>query len=238
MKIWESGKEKEFEVTLTDKINKYFTISVLSIAFLAGLYWSFTDISKALNAMTAVLIVACPCGLLLTTTFVNGNLLRILGRNEFYLKNSSVIDKLTKTDTVIFDKTGTITNGSEISFVGRELTNNELKAAVSLASHSSHPLSRKIYTQFNKGENYILSDFTELPGRGIKGRIDGNYIMLGSKSFVMGVSDNNSNSSNVFFSINSEVIGCFKFINLYRNGLTALISRLSNTHQVNLLSGD
>lgn len=232
-------KEKEFTLTITEKINKYFTISVLTLAFLVGIYWSLSDVSKALNAMTAVLIVACPCGLLLTTTFANGNVLRIFGRHEFYLKNSSVIEKLAQADTIIVDKTGTITNGSEISFVGKNLNEIELKLAVSLASHSSHPLSRKIYNQYNQGTLFNVSGFEELAGNGIKAEVDGNYVMLGSKSFVTGIfSDSNPDSATVYFSIDGEVIGCFKFRNLYRKGLPELISKLSNTHTVKLLSGD
>lgn len=234
-----SGKESISNSTITDKINKYFTICVLSIAFLAALYWSFTSIGKALNAMTAVLIVACPCGLLLTTTFAHGNVMRILGRNKLYLKNATVIDKLIKTDTVIFDKTGTITNGSEISFIGKALTDTELKAAVSLASHSSHPLSRKIYAQYNKGDFFSLEDFEEIPGSGIKAQLNGKNIRLGSKSFVTASnSDINADSSKVFFSINNEIIGFFKFVNLYREGLPELISKLSKTYNISLLSGD
>jgi Cu+-exporting ATPase len=232
------GMEIKPGLTLTDKINKYFTITVLSIAALAGLYWWMADSSKALNAMTAVLIVACPCGLLLTTTFANGNILRILGRNKFYLKNATVIDKLTKADTIIFDKTGTITDGSKISFVGRELKECELRAAVSLAAHSSHPLSRKIYTQFNTGNFFVLKNFTEIPGSGIKGQVDGKCLMLGSANFVNAPSSGSTASSNVFFSIDHQVIGYFKFANSYRKGLTSLISSLNSNYDLKLLSGD
>jgi Cu+-exporting ATPase len=240
--LWNSekpGNEKKFVLTLTDKINRYFTITVLCIAVLTGTYWYITDVNKALNAMTAVLIVACPCGLLLTTTFANGNVLRILGRNAFYLKNATVIDKLTKADTLIFDKTGTITDGSDVSFVGRELKSCELKAAVSLVAHSSHPLSRKIYAQYNSSDFFELKNFIEIPGSGIKGNVDGNTIMLGSKSFVTGaLTTDQPNSSHVFYAINNEVVGYFKFVNRYRKGLSSLVSKLSANYDLQLLSGD
>ncbi len=225
--------------TLADKINKYFTITVLSISTLTMLYWLIVDNSKSLSAMTAVLIVACPCGLLLTTTFANGNILRILGRNKFYLKNAAVIERLTKADTLIFDKTGTITNGSEISFVGRVLKDCELKAATSLAAHSSHPLSRKIYSSFTKNSFFIVKDFVEFPGSGIQGKVDEYCIKLGSPEFVSGqmTSDNNK-ASQVFFSINNEVLGYFKFANAYKTGLKDLISTLRKSYDIKLLSGD
>jgi Cu+-exporting ATPase len=234
----ENKNEASHGYTLSDRINKYFTISVLSISLITRIYWWMEDVNKALNAMTAVLIVACPCGLLLTTTFACGNILRILGRNKFYLKNSMVIEKLTKADTIIFDKTGTITDGAEITFVGRELKDCELKAAVSLAAHSSHPLSRKIYTQFNTGNFFVLKNFVELPGNGIKGYVDGKCLMLGSERFITGVVSSITQSTIVYFSIDNEVIGHFKFTNSYRKGLATLISGLASNYDIKLLSGD
>jgi Cu+-exporting ATPase len=224
---------------LADKINKYFTITVLSISALTLLYWLVLDSSKSLSAMTAVLIVACPCGLLLTTTFANGNILRILGRNKFYLKNASVIERLTKADTLIFDKTGTITNGSEISFVGRALKDCELKAATSLAAHSSHPLSRKIYTTFTKNSFFVVKDFIESPGSGIQGKVDEYCIKLGSSEFIGAETTSGDNkASQVFFSVNDEVLGYFKFTNAYKTGLKDLISALRRNYDIKLLSGD
>lgn len=225
--------------TLADKINKYFTIAVLSISAFTLLYWLIVDSSMSLSAMTAVLIVACPCGLLLTTTFANGNILRILGRNKFYLKNASVIERLAKADTLVFDKTGTITNGSEISFIGKVLKACELKAATSLAAHSSHPLSRKIYKTFTENSFFVVKDFIELPGFGIQGKVDEYCIKLGSHEFVGGATAfNNSKASQVFFSINNEVLGYFEFTSAYKIGLKGLISALRRSYDVKLLSGD
>lgn len=232
-------KEKNKTISYTDKINKYFTASVLFIAILTGIYWWLKDDSIVLNAMTAVLIVACPCGLLLTTTFANGNILRILGRNKFYLKNADVIDKLTKIDTIVFDKTGTITRGSEINFNGGYLKDEDLKAAISLAAQSSHPLSRKIYKEFNRNDIFVVQNFTELVGKGIQGLINGDIVMLGSRSFVAGSSTVlNSKSTKVFLSINRKVMGYFEIINSYREGLAELMSSLNCIYDVKLLSGD
>ena len=242
--LWNQDKqahqpENSISNNYVDKINKYFTIVVLSIASVSALYWLFTDSSKALNAFTAILIVACPCGLLLTTTFANGNILRILGRNKFYLKNASVIDKLAKTDTIIFDKTGTITHGSSVNFVGPKLSEYELQLVTSLAAQSSHPLSRTINTKFSNDKYLTVSEFKELPGKGIKGYVDGKYIILGSEFFVIGsVAPGNNLSSKVFLMLQGEIIGFFSFTNAYREGLDALITKLSENHDLKLLSGD
>ncbi len=230
----QSGERK----TYVDQINKYFTSAVLSISFLSATYWLFVDGSKALNALTAVLIVACPCGLLLTTTFANGNILRLLGRNKFYLKNAAVIEKLAKADTLVFDKTGTITHGSTVNFVGAKLTDYELQLVSALAAQSAHPLSRKIHGQYGGSVSLPVSEFEEIPGKGIKAWVDGQYLIMGSAFFVTGTNDSDNRTAKVFLMIDGEVLGYFGFNNAYRDGLTELVTTLGEGYQLKLLSGD
>lgn len=73
------------------------------------------------------MIVACQCAFLLSSTFTNGNIIRILGRNKFYLKNTDIIEKLGKVDTIVFDKTGTITQNTKaiVEYEGKQLTDVE-----------------------------------------------------------------------------------------------------------------
>jgi Cu+-exporting ATPase len=110
--------------TITDQISRYFTPILLLIAFISFGYWIFKDTNTAFNVFTAVLIVACPCALALTAPFTFGNILRILGKRKFYLKNALVIEQLAKVDTIVFDKTGTITTNriSNIAYEGRACT--------------------------------------------------------------------------------------------------------------------
>jgi Cu+-exporting ATPase len=232
-------QRKEQSQSYIDKINKYFTIAVLMIAFSSAAFWMFNDITKALNAFTAVLIVACPCGLLLTSTFANGNILRILGNNKFYLKNADVIEQIATADTIAFDKTGTITHGSAISFTGQQLTDYTLQLVTSLAGQSSHPLSRKIYDNYLTTQRFAVSEFEEFVGKGTRAMIDGKSIVLGSEFFVTGHVKTVSNlTTQVFLMIDGKLIGYFSFTNAYRNGLNTLINRLSKRYKMLLLSGD
>ena len=107
--------------SITDAISRYFTVVLLLIAFAAFGYWIFIDVNKAFNVFTAILIVACPCALALTAPFTLGNILRIVGKQKFYLKNALVIEQLAKVDTLVFDKTGTITSNaaSNIFYEGK-----------------------------------------------------------------------------------------------------------------------
>ncbi|MES2555770.1 MAG: heavy metal translocating P-type ATPase metal-binding domain-containing protein [Bacteroidota bacterium] len=240
-RLWNDDKKAPAPKTnFVDTINRWFTISVLLIAFASAGYWFFTDSSKALNAFTAVLIVACPCGLLLTTSFAYGNLLRIFGRNKFYLKNASVINELSKADTIIFDKTGTITKGSEVVFKGGRLSEHEVQLAVSLAAQSSHPLSRGIVEQYRDSEKLPVTGFEEIPGKGIKGSVGEHYVILGSEFFLTGgtlkVSD--SSATRVFLMIDGGLKGYFRFSNVWRKGLEEVVRKLADGYRMEVLSGD
>jgi Cu+-exporting ATPase len=134
--------------TLSNRVSKYFTFIVLSIAFISAFYWISESWALAVNAFTAVLIIACPCALALSTPFTLGNTLRIFGRAKFYLKNISVIEALSKIETIVFDKTGTITQSqsADVEYFDLNSTNeNDNVLIKSLVRHSTHPLSKSIY---------------------------------------------------------------------------------------------
>jgi Cu+-exporting ATPase len=227
------------ESSFVDNVNKYFTMVVLTIAVLCFGFWSFTDIERGLNSLTAVLIVACPCGLLLTSTFVNGNIIRIMGRNKFYLKNAAVIDNMSKLDTIIFDKTGTITQGISVNFIGSELSDYDSQLIASLAAQSSHPLSRKISEYCVSEGKMEVREFEEIPGKGIKAYVDGKFIILGSEHFITGtVAKERDLLIKTYVMVNGEVIGFFRFSNTYRQGLPELVKRLGSEYTLKLLSGD
>jgi len=231
-------KESKTIKTLTDSISKRFTIIVLLIAFLAGIYWYFENATMIANVVTAVLIVACPCALALSAPFALGNMLRIFGKQKFYLKNATVIENLSKINTIIFDKTGTITtNKTNISYEGTSLTNNEKKYIANVLRESNHPLSRMLYGYLEKPDKIEVTDFKETFGKGIYGRVDKFKIMMGSESYVKGSSSNNLQTS-IFIKINEEIKGKYIFENTYRNEIASIFNELSTFYTLGVLSGD
>ncbi|HID37990.1 MAG TPA: HAD family hydrolase [Calditrichaeota bacterium] len=241
-------KDRKSRVTtLANKISKYFTMVVLSIAVLSASFWLTTDIVLALNAFTAVLIVACPCALALSTPFTLGNTLRIFGWNKFYLKNTSVIESLAKITTIVFDKTGTITQSaqSKVEFVTtrddmNSIGNNEQKIVRSLAYQSIHPVSRQIAASFQKQSLLPVDNFKEIPGMGIEGTVEGKRIKLGSYLFVTGQEEDRKLSGATFahLSVNGKYYGYFRLANVYRTGLKKTLDKLKKRYRISLLSGD
>jgi Cu+-exporting ATPase len=220
---------------LADRIGEVFTYVVLTIAFITLGFWLWADSAKAIFAFSAVLIVACPCAVALSIPFTFGNVLRILARHQFYLKNTGVIEAIQEIDHVVFDKTGTLTHSgmSSAKYSGLPL-NEKLKGAIkSMTEQSTHPMSRLISKSLI-GEKTAVEHFEEIPGHGIKAQIEGKELRLGSAK-LMEVSDG---QKGVHLSWDGRYYGVFVVDNIYRLGLKNFISWFGKRYKVSLISGD
>ena len=226
--------------TITDKISRYFTPILLFIAIVSFLYWIFIDVTTAFNVFTAILIVACPCALALTAPFTLGNVLRILGKRKFYLKNALVIEQLAKVDTIVFDKTGTITTNKKtaITYEGETLNESELKILKNTLRGSNHPLSRRLYDFIPNQDRLEVTSFEEVIGKGIFATCDGVSIKLGSSQFLQHMSENTHKKTKVHIEINGIYKGSYIFNNQYRKDLEQLFENLSKKYNLVVLSGD
>lgn len=224
---------------ITDRISKFFTIIILTIATAAAWYWWSDDVGLAVNVFTAVLIIACPCALALSAPFTLGNTLRIFGSNKLYLKNAEVIEQLADLDHLVFDKTGTITVSHEekVDFVGDDLEEQELVMASAVLRNSSHPLSQGLYKSLSVEELLEVDDFQEHVGKGIEGLVKGKRLLLGSAVFVGKEKKSDDAQTEVWLSIDGEIKGCFVLRNRYREGLSSLWKSLKE-YSVSLISGD
>ena len=234
-------KDKSLAFTnITNQISKRFTISILIIAFVATTYWLLVDSSKAINVFTSVLIIACPCALALAAPFTFGNVLRILGKKKFYLKNASVIEQLAKINTIIFDKTGTITANKEtsISYEGLKLSNHEESLLKSTLRGSNHPLSRSLYQLLKDHDILTLDTYQEHLGKGIEAKYNNQNIKVGSAAFVGYTSETATLNTSVHVSTNNQYKGKFTFYNAYRKGLSQLFNTLKKEYDLAILSGD
>ena len=228
--------------TITDAISRYFTPILLLIAFAGFGYWIFKDANTAFNVFTAVLIVACPCALALTAPFTFGNILRILGKKKFYLKNALVIEQLAKVDTIVFDKTGTITTNkkSNILYEGNPISNSDITLIKNVLRGSNHPLSRMLYDFLPESKRIAVEEFQEITGKGILAIIDGKEMKIGSGQFVNDIVADGSEieKTALHIKIGEIYFGKYTFQNQYREGLEKLFANLSKDYQIKVLSGD
>ncbi|WP_026729280.1 heavy metal translocating P-type ATPase [Flavobacterium denitrificans] len=228
--------------TITDKISRYFTPILLLIAFTGFGYWIFIDANTAFNVFTAVLIVACPCALALTAPFTFGNILRIMGKQKMYLKNALVIEQLAKVDTIVFDKTGTITTNkkSNIVYEGIAISDENMILLKNVLRASNHPLSRMLYDFLPETKRIKIDEFEEITGKGLLATAENKTIKIGSAKFVESkdLDDSEIEKTALHIKIGDRYFGQFNFQNQYRDGLATLFSTLSQNYKLKVLSGD
>lgn len=231
--------DRESRVTL---ISKYFSIVVLILSLSAFIFWEFQGNSDlAWKSATAVLIIACPCALLLTASFTNGYLMERFAVAGVYLKNSMVIEKMAVADLIAFDKTGTLTepNASNLELEFSYLTDSELSKTLFLASQSLHPLSRALVEYyFEIPQKRFKTEILEIPGKGLKAVIDRIEYRIGSAEFTGADPEESRGKTVVYISVDGEVRARYNFNISLIPGTEKLLSELSENYELSLISGD
>jgi Cu+-exporting ATPase len=237
--------EKSRLLTLSNQVGKWFTAGVLVVAGAAAAYWLLGQAPLvALDAVTGILIVACPCAFALAAPFTYGAVQRLFGRHRFYLKNATVVEAMSRTMTVVFDKTGTLTHGRArlVQFLGEPMTQSHRSLVATLARASTHPLSRAIERSLAGAASGSLADLDEIPGSGIRGTVDGVEVRLGSRAFAgpghEAPVEEATDAARVHVAIAGLPIGLFVVRQQYRDGLRDVIGSIGARHRVALLSGD
>ncbi len=238
--------KKNGEKSFIHPWSRYFTLALFTVAAVTLLFWWINDPSKILPAVSSVLIVACPCSLLLSATFTYGNMLRIFGKNKMYLKNASVMESLAKVNTVVFDKTGTLTQNhtSAVSYEGTPLTEKELAAVKNITRQSSHPLSKIIsaWLQVKGEKNIPVEQFKEYTGKGLEGKVNNIAVKMGSAQFINQFNHGFASydtGTHVHVMMNNVHMGRFNVSNQYRDGIKPLVNELKEKgFMLSLLSGD
>lgn len=234
--------KKNKEQSFIHPWSRYFTYALFTIAAVAAIYWALNDPTKLWPSVTSVLIVACPCSLLLSATFTYGNMLGLFGRHKLYLKNANVIETLGKINTIVLDKTGTITHhhAAEIRFEGELLSRDEKNAIRAVVAHSAHPLSKMISRSLEEGtERLAIRDYKEITGKGLEALVNNKHVRIGSHAFITEENANLNSPSGVHISMDRQVRGRFVVSNSYREGIENMASDLKAAgYDVHLLSGD
>ncbi|CAL2104129.1 Copper-exporting P-type ATPase [Tenacibaculum sp. 190130A14a] len=180
---------------LADKISKYFVPIVLVVAVLTFIVWAIFGPEPAyvfafVNAI-AVLIIACPCALGLATPM---SVMVGIGRGAqsgVLIKNAEALEKMEKVDTLIVDKTGTITEGKpsveKVISISEKISETDLTQKIaSLNQYSEHPLAEAV-VKFAKEKNIKdvdVPDFEAVKGKGVIGTIDGHQVSLGNDKLL------------------------------------------------------
>ncbi|MEM8585999.1 MAG: HAD-IC family P-type ATPase, partial [Bacteroidota bacterium] len=241
LQLWkEAPGEPEVTQNLTDRLSKYFTLSVLTIAFGTCLYWWPIDSGKALYAAGSVLIIACPCAIALAIPFCYGTVIRLLAKHGLYLKQVSLIEQFPKLKHFVLDKTGTLTNSEsvDVPLIQSSWTREEMGQVMGICQYSSHPKSKVLYQWLRDQKVEILEaeePIKEHVGRGLE---CGPW-KIGHPDFCQVELDQVKDHISLCVSYRGKAKAIFgQSKSQMRDGLETFLSKLKERGQLYVLSGD
>jgi len=178
---------------MADKVSGVFVPIVIVLAIAAGLAWFFLGQESWIFSLTitiSVLVIACPCalGLATPTAIMVGT-----GKgaeNGVLIKSGDALETARSITTVVFDKTGTITEGkpavTDVLPISGHTASELLQIAASVEKGSEHPLGEAIVAAANKQQLTLLptTDFDAIPGHGIQGVVEGETVLLGNQKWL------------------------------------------------------
>lgn len=176
--------------TLADKVSGIFVPVIILIAIIGGILWLLFShsLSLSLRIFVSVLVIACPCalGLATPTALMVGTGKGAHGGILF--KDGTALEELSKINTLIFDKTGTVTNG-KLTITGIDSFSNFtqeqlLQLSASLEKYSNHPLASAILDKNNE-KLFKVKDFKTIPGLGLSGLINGKRYFVGNNKLML-----------------------------------------------------
>lgn len=235
-----SGHERPAMPRMIDGVARRFTVAVLLISLGAALYWWGKDPAQVWPVVTAVLIVACPCALALSMPFAYGHTIRLMGKRGLFLRDAEVVERMAHIDTVVLDKTGTLTarEAHTVQWYGAALQDDEVMLVRSLARNSMHPLSAVLVQELKAGSEDAV-EVVETAGSGVKGIVQRVSVRIGSAAFCGGADAPRTNGeAHVHITIGGLHRGYFSIRKRARHGIASAVAELGHRMRIGLLTGD
>lgn len=244
---------------VADKVSGVFVPVVLLISLITLVVWLLVGqtIGYSLARAVSVLVISCPCALGLATpvAIMVGN--GVGAKNGILFKNAVALENAGKADIVVLDKTGTLTQGSPIVtdiLLAEGVSEKELiETAYSLESLSEHPLAKAVVTYAKQSEitSLELSDFTILPGNGLKGYFHDEELIGGSIKYISSLASlekalatkaealSEQGKTPIVFARAGRVLGIFGIADVLKTDAVYAVKQLrSMGKQVIMLTGD
>ena len=174
---------------LADVISGYFVPIVIGIAVMTFIIWYFVvnpgQFEPALVAAISVLVIACPCalGLATPTSIMVGT--GKAAEAGILFKGGEHLENLHSVDTIVLDKTGTITNGKPV-VTNLDIDHNTLQLVASAENHSEHPLAKAIVEEAKRLDLELVevNDFESVTGKGIQASVNGEHVLIGNRKLM------------------------------------------------------
>ena len=250
--VEEASASKAPIAKLADKVSGIFVPVVISIAVITIIVWLLLSkgVSFALSMGISVLVISCPCalGLATPTAIMVGT-----GKGAQYgilTKSAESLETAHQVDTVVLDKTGTITEGkpsvTDIAPVG--ISDKELlQIAASIEYLSEHPLAKAIVEKADGLEFSDVADFEQIVGQGVKGNVDGKKVLAGNYKMMrennIEVSEDeifaNDGKTSLYFAVDNKFVGIIAVADTIKETSRQAIEDMRNMGlDVIMLTGD
>jgi len=231
------------EVGIVDKFMFYYIPLTLAIALFV---WLFT---KDINRAIAILVASCPCGHMLISSAPMIAVLSAATKRGILIKNSAFVERLSETDYVVFDKTGTITSGTleaaSFHLEGAAGLDELVRTAARVAHASLHPMSKSIVALCGDGEIEKDYEIKETIGKGLEGRKGNDVIYLGSYSWIRSLGYDlpgryEQAGTCDWVVENGKILGCIVFKDAPREDAAQVVAQLKElgVARTCLLTGD
>lgn len=236
---------------LADKIAGIFVPVVITIALVAGVFWwIMRDFGFGLDVFIATLVISCPCALGLATPMAFLHAKAKAAKMGVFFKTASCLESLSKTTHIVFDKTGTLSNGLEVFETRSKIGEQEFLSIVrSLESNSAHIIAQALtaYATAHNAELKPVQNFESIAGFGIKGEIEGKTYVLGNLECIKLHNPHTTNpfvdcvdsKLAVYLADSQRIIGVLYLRDLLRPEIVPTLQslRAQNLH-LTMLSGD
>lgn len=242
---------------MVDKVASIFVPTVMGIALLSFLIWGFSGVEDAwlrgMLAFITVLVIACPCALGLATPTAITAAMGKAAQLGILIKDAETLEKGTQIDTLVLDKTGTVTEGKPRvvdSFWVDTISEKDQQAIYTLETRSEHPLAEAFTAHLEGTGTISIEKFRSITGKGLEGCVENHTYKIGNKAWAAGESKSLHTSLHafeqkylgstiVYASKNEELIACFALQDTIKASSREAIQAMQAAGlEIHMLTGD
>lgn len=229
----------------TANFSKWYTPLVIFLAILTiiipTIFIKNIDLERSIYNSIVLLIVACPCALVLSIPLSYVRAIDILAKNGIHIKDINILENILSIDKVYLDKTGTVTEGNfEIEYI--KFKDERVLEYIYLAEkYSNHPISKSIVKHLsNINTNKKVDSFKEYVGLGIKAIISDNEVLIGNYNFMVKNKVKVSKENSIYVAINGKNVANIYISDKIKDDAKETIKMLRNldVKEISLLTGD
>jgi len=223
-----------------DRVARIFIPVVLALAAatFGGWLWRTGRLDDAILHGIAVLVIACPCALGIATPLALTAAVAAASRHGILVSDTRVLETIRRVDTVVLDKTGTVTSG-EFALLEVHGDGSRMRELAALEARSEHPLAKAVARHAGEAPGVAVRDFEIYPGMGIGGVVEGAHYFIGNRALAERVTGRSQFLDRVYFGWDGAVQGHMIFGDVVRADAAGLCADLKRRGvRTLLLSGD